>query len=294
MHKVLGDKLWIAILITPGLFFFIFLICVPIGVSVFYSFTDWDGISSYKMIGFQNFIDIFTADPVFWKALWHSLLLGILAIIIQHPIAIFLAVLIQHAGRLERPMRTILFIPSIISAFVTSQLWVSIFSTQLGLINRILDQVGLSSWKQDWLGDPSLSIFCIILVVIWQGFGYGFLLYYSGLKGIPKEIHEAATVDGASTFRYTVSISLPMITPIIRIAVVLAIISGFKQIETVYLMTGGGPANNSQFIAMYLYSKAFREALYGYGNAISVVFVTICLAITVILNKLIKKDVGEY
>ncbi|MEC0232130.1 carbohydrate ABC transporter permease [Paenibacillus alba] len=294
MHKVLGDKRWIALLITPGLFFFIFLICVPICVSVFYSLTNWDGISNYQMVGLQNYVEVLTADPVFWKALWHSLLLGVLAIIIQHPIAIFLAVLIQHAGRLERPMRTILFIPSIISAFVTSQLWVSIFSTQLGLINRILDQVGLSNWKQDWLGDPVLSILCIIFVVMWQGFGYGFLLYYSGLKGIPKEIHEAAIIDGATTLRYTINISLPMITPIIRIAIVLAVIAGFKQIETVYLMTGGGPANNSQFIAMYLYSKAFREALYGYGNAISVLFVTICLGITVVLNTIIKKDVGEY
>ena len=284
----------IALFITPGLLFFLLLICFPIAMSLYYSFTDWNGVSDYTRVGFRNYAEIFTKDSVFWRSMLNSLLVGVLTILIQHPLCIFLSMLIQNAGRFERPMRTILFIPSIISAFVTSQMWVSIFSVQFGLLNRVLEAVGLQSLQQDWLGGAPLAVFSIIFVVMWQGFGYGFLLYYSGLKGIPREVQESAMIDGATKFKYLLNIALPMITPVIRIAFVLSFVSGFKQIETVYLMTGGGPANQTQFMSMYLYSKAFREGLYGYGNAISILLVAVSLLITVSLNRLITRDVGEY
>ncbi|MCL6443163.1 MAG: sugar ABC transporter permease [Alicyclobacillus sp.] len=294
MNQLLSDKRTIFWLVAPGFIFFVALVFVPIAFSVYYGFTNWDGYGTYHFIGFQNFSQILTGDPIFWHALLDAILLGFITVLIQHPLAIFIAMMVQRCGRFEKPLRTVIFIPSIISTFVTSQMWVSVFSTQFGLLNRVLTDIGLGSWTQDWLGDPTLAIGCIIFVVMWQGFGYAFLLYYSGIKGIPEELHEAALLDGANERNYVWHVMLPLLTPVIRISVVLAIVAGFKQFETVYLMTRGGPANSTQFLAMYLYDKAFQQSLFGYGNAISVLFVIICMGVTLFLNRFIRRDVGEF
>jgi raffinose/stachyose/melibiose transport system permease protein len=293
MNKLWMEKRNIALLIAPGLVFILGLILLPTAVALYLSFTNYDGVD-FKSVGISNYIEIFFHDPIFWKALLNSVILGIAFIALQHPLAIFMAILTTYAGKWERPLRIIIFIPSIISTFVTSQMWVSLLNVQFGLLNRMLTAVGLSSWKQDWLGNPDIAIYSIIFVAMWQGFGYAYLLYYAGIKGIPSELYEAAIVDGATKWRYNKSIVLPLLSPVIRINFVLAIVAGFKQMETVFLMTGGGPANSTQFLGTYLYSKAFRDGLFGYGNAISILFIIFCLVVTLIMNRLLKKDVGEF
>jgi raffinose/stachyose/melibiose transport system permease protein len=287
------EKRNIALLIAPGLVFILGFILLPTAVALYLSFTNFDGVD-YRTFDLSNYKEIFLHDPIFWKALRNSIFLGLALVVVQHPFAVFMAMLTTNAGKWERPLRIIIFIPSIISTFVTSQMWVSLLNVQFGLLNRMLTAVGLSSWKQDWLGNPDIAIYSIIFVAMWQGFGYAYLLYYAGIKGVPSELHEAAVVDGANKWRYNLSIVLPLLSPIIRINLVLAIVSGFKQMETVFLMTGGGPANSTQFLGTYLYSKAFRDGLFGYGNAISVLFIIFCLAATLIMNRLLKKDVGEF
>jgi raffinose/stachyose/melibiose transport system permease protein len=293
MNKLWMEKRNIYLLITPGLLFIFGLILIPIAIAIFLSFTNYDGVD-FHMIGFANYIELFFHDSVFWSSLRNALFLGICFILLQHPLAVFMAIVTPYCGRWERPLRVIIFIPSIISTFVTSQMWVSLLSAQFGLVNRILVSNGLSSWQQDWLGNPSIAIFSIIFVAMWQGFGYAYLLYYTGIKSIPTDMHEAAVVDGASKLQYNIKVVLPLLMPVIRVNVILAIVAGFKQMETVFLMTGGGPANSTQFLGTYLYYKAFRDGLFGYGNAISVLFVIFCLTITLLMNRLLKKDVGEF
>jgi len=169
-----------------------------------------------------------------------------------------------------------------------------LFSAQFGLINKVLGKIGLSHWQQDWLGDPNTAIYCIIFVAMWQGFGYAYLLYYTGNKGIPSDLYEAAIVDGANKLQYNLKVALPLLMPIIRVNLILAMVAGFKQMETVFLMTGGGPFNSTQFLGTYLYFKAFRDGLFGYGNAISILFILFCLVITLLMNRFLKKDVGEF
>ena len=294
VHTIISNKKTVFWLVAPGMLLFMAMIFIPILVSVYYSLTDWDGVAAYRFIGPKNFIEIVMRDEVFWKSLLNSVLLGLGLVLLQHPFAILIAMLVQYCGRFEKLLRVCIFIPSIISTFVTTQLWVSVFNTQFGLLNRMLEGLGLEAWKQDWLGDGALAIGCIIFVCMWQGFGYAFLLYYAGIKGVPKDLYEAAMLDGASQYQLNRRIIFPLLAPVLRVNIILAVVAAFKQMETVYLMTGGGPANSTQFLSTYLYSKAFREGLYGYGNAISILFVVICLVVTVILNRAMKKDVGEY
>ncbi|TXK77819.1 carbohydrate ABC transporter permease [Paenibacillus sp. N3.4] len=294
MNSIISDKRTIFWLVAPGFMLFTAMIFIPILVSFYYSLTNWDGVANYQFIGLNNFIEILSKDEVFWKSLLNAILLGLGLVLIQHPFSVLIAMLVQYCGRFEKLLRVCIFIPSIISTFVTTQLWVSVFNTQFGLLNRMLEMIGLEAWKQDWLGDSKLAICCIIFVCMWQGFGYAFLLYYAGIKGVPKDLHEAAMLDGASQFQLNLKIVFPLLAPVLRVNIILAVVAAFKQMETVYLMTGGGPANSTQFLSTYLYSKAFREGLYGYGNAISILLVIICLLITVLLNRALKKDVGEY
>ncbi|UJF31896.1 carbohydrate ABC transporter permease [Paenibacillus hexagrammi] len=294
MNTVISDKKTIFWLVAPGFILIAAMIFIPIMVSLYYSLTDWDGVTDYRFIGLSNFIEIVTKDAVFWKSLLNALLLGLGLVFVQHPLSVLTAMVVPYCGRFEKLLRASFFIPSIISTFVTTQLWVSVFNTQFGLLNRLLERLGLEAWKQDWLGDPKLAICCMIFVCIWQGFGYAFLLYYAGIKGVPKELYEAAMLDGATQAQVHGHIIFPLLAPVVRVNIILAVVAAFKQMETVYLMTGGGPADSTQFLSTYLYSKAFREGLYGYGNALSILLVLICLIMTVLLNRALQKDVGEY
>jgi raffinose/stachyose/melibiose transport system permease protein len=270
------------------------MIGLPVIMSVYYGSTNWSGIGSYEMVGFENFKQILFDDPVFWKGLRNAVLLAAATVLVQHPIAIFMAILLTHCGRWEKFFSAIFFIPAVISIVVTSKLWVSIFHPNYGLLNKVLEFAGLSSLKHDWLGDPKTAIWAIIFVVMWQGFGYALLLYHSGLQSIPTSMFEAARLDGANNFRLYMKVIIPLLSPVRTIAIILAIVTSLKQMETVFLMTNGGPGNSTQFLGNYLYNSAFSSSLYGYGNAISVLFVVFCLLLTVILNKTLKKDVGEY
>ncbi|HZG77439.1 MAG TPA: sugar ABC transporter permease [Paenibacillus sp.] len=293
MHKLLSDRRTIFFLMAPGFLLVSLLIFVPILIAFYYSLTNWSGVGEYSYIGFSNYRDIFSNDPIFWKSLLNSLFLGFGLVLIQHPFAVLIAMLIQYCGRWEKLLQVCIFIPSIISTFVTTKLWTSIFDTQFGLLNRMFEQIGLEAWKQDWLGDPGWAMVCIVFVCMWQGFGYAFLLYFAGIKGVSKDLYEAAMLDGATQWQLNTRIVLPLLVPVIRVNLVLAVISAFKQMETVYLLTGGGPANSTQFLSTYLYSKAFRESLYGYGNAISILLVVICLIVTVMMNRAMNKEAGE-
>lgn len=294
MNRLMSDKRTIFILVAPGFLILLSMIILPIAMSVYYGMTDWGGIGSFNFIGLENFKNIIFNDDVFKKSLLNALYLTVATILIQHPLAIFLSILITHCGRWEKVLRTVLFIPAIISVVVAAKLWASIYNPQYGLINNVLETIGLSALKQDWLGDPSFAIWAVIVVVMWQGFGYAFLLYYAGLKGVPDELFDAAKIDGAGHFQLYTRIVIPLLAPMMRVAIVIAVITCLKQMEVVFLMTNGGPGSSTQLLGNYLYQTAFSSGLYGYGNAISVVFVIIVLMITVVLNKVLTRDVGEY
>lgn len=295
MQKMLQDRKMVFYLVAPGMALFLFVVLLPIIVSFYYSFTDWDAWTpTYNFVGFSNYKEIFMDDPHFWHSLWNACLLVLAFLILQHPIGILAAILVTKAGKWEAPLRTIIFIPSIISSFITSQLWVSVFSTTTGLLNHALEVLGLESWKHDWLGDPKTSIFCIIFVIVWHGFGYCFLIYYTGVKAIPGELYEAAELDGANGKQMIRYMILPLLVPVIRINMLLAIIAGFKQLETVLIMTGGGPGGSTHFIGTYLYVKGFGESLFGYSNAISVIFVIVTLLVAWSFSAMFRKEDDQY
>lgn len=295
MHRLLRDKKTIFFLILPGLLFFSFAILFPILLSGYYSLTNWSGMGSPHVIGFDNYKNLIFNDPTFWKSLEHALLLGAALVLLQHPVGFLFAVMLDKlGGKLEKVFRTIIFIPCVISVIVTSKMWASIYDPQFGLLNKVLDMLHLGSLKQEWLADPKFVLGSLVVIIMWQGFGWCLLIYYSGYKGIPEDVFEAAKIDGAGKVRILTNITVPLMSPVIAVNVTLAIISALKQMETVYLTTNGGPGDVSQFLANYLYIKAFNSFEYGYGNAISVLFVFACLLSTFLLNRIFKRSSYEY
>lgn len=290
MQKTYSNKKVIFTLVFPGLLTFVFAILAPICLSVYYGFTDFSGLGAYNFIGFDNYKELFH-DKNFWMSLKNSLLLAIGFVCIQHPLAIITAALLDRMGRkAEGFFRCVYFLPNVISVAIIAYLWKFIYNPNFGLLNNITSALGITQ-KINWLGTGN-AIWSVLLVLIWHGFGWGMLIYYTGIKNIDPVLYEAAAIDGADNKQTFIRITLPLMVPVIGINVTLAVISALKQMETVYLLTAGGPGNETQFMANYLYKQAFSAFRYGYGNAISVVFVAICILATVILNKVFKKE-GE-
>ena len=286
MKKLYSNKWVIFSLILPGILVFIFAILAPICLSVYYGFTDYSGMGQVKFIGWKNYQELLV-DKAFHRSLINSLLLAIGFICIQHPIALVVAaVLDKLQGKAEGFFRCVYFIPNVISVAVIAYLWKFIYNPDFGLLNNILHAFGYQG-KINWFS-PEYAIWSVLIVLIWHGFGWGMLIYYTGIKNIDPVLYEAASIDGANARTTFFRITLPLMKPVIQINVTMAVISALKQMETVYLLTNGGPGDSTQFAANYLYQQAFKAFRYGYGNAIGVIFIIICVLVTVFLNKVFR------
>lgn len=287
MSKVYSNKWVIFCLVFPGVLMFFFAIFAPVCLSVYYGFTDFSGIGDYQFIWFENYKTL-VRDEVFWLSLFNSLLLAAGFIVIQHPLALIAAAIIDKlTGKAEGFFRCVYFIPNIIAVTVIAYLWKFIYNPTFGLLNNINKIFG-GQGDTNWLG-PGSAIWAVLVVVIWHGFGWAMLIYYTGIKNIDPTLYEAAYIDGCDKKRSFLFITLPLMKSVIQVNVTLAIIAALKQMEIVYLLTNGGPGNQTQFMANYLYKQAFGSFRYGYGNAISVIFVIICLMVTIVLNYLFRE-----
>ncbi|MFC4303557.1 carbohydrate ABC transporter permease [Cohnella boryungensis] len=296
MHRVLHNKTAIFLFVFPGLLLFVLTFLAPMLLSGYYSLTDTLGPGTkIHMVGLQNYIDLIVHDTKFWKALRNAVLLGLGFILLQHPICIFFAILLDRiGGKAEKVFRTIFFIPCVISVVVISKMWLSILDPTFGMVNKLLDVIGLDALKHAWLGESGTALGSMLFILIWAGFGWGLLFYYAGVKGIPEDLYEAASLDGASGLRLHLRITIPLLAPVIAVQVTLAMITALKQMELVFLTTNGGPGDSTQFLAVYLYNKAFSASQYGYANAISILFIIVCLIATYLSNKFIRSDATEY
>jgi raffinose/stachyose/melibiose transport system permease protein len=293
MAKLFSDKKTIAALILPGLAIMLFAIAIPLVISLFISLVQWTGIGKMKFIGIRNYTRLFT-DPVFWRSLYNVALLIFITIFIQNVFAYCVAsVLTKIGARYSQVLRTVYFIPATLSLVVVTKLWVSIYHPDYGLLNKALRLIGFANMEQGWLADPKTAIWAVIWIIIWQGFGWALLFLYSGLMTVPRDLEEAALIDGANKWQLHTRIILPFMAPVLQSIVIIDVVSSLKQMEMIYLSTEGGPGNTSQFLAVYLYLRAFKAAEYGYGNAISVIFVIIAVLLTLLIQASFKKAVED-
>jgi raffinose/stachyose/melibiose transport system permease protein len=304
MRGPFENKAVVASLVVPGIAVMVFAMLVPLGFSVFSSLTDSAGFGESSYVGLDNYREILTVhftrqglvalDPVFWRSLWNTLLLMLATIFVQNPVAFTLAAVLAHVTKkLSRVLRTIYFVPAVLSLVIVAKLWVNIYNPTYGLLNKLLRLVGLDALAVSWLSDPRTAIWAVIWIIVWQGFGWALLFYYAGLMTVPKEIEEAARVDGASWFQTYTRIIIPYLFPAITAVIVIDVISSMKQMELIFLSTNGGPGMLTQFAGVYLYQRAFASGEFGYGNALSVLFVLIAVGLTLLVQRLLRSVPDE-
>ena len=294
MKSLFSNKKTIAALVVPGLAIMLFAIAIPIFISLFMSFMKWEGFGPMKFIGIDNFTRLMK-DGLFWRSLYNVCLLILVTVFLQNVFAFFIASLLTKLSqRSSQLLRTIFFIPATLSLVVVSRLWVNIFHPSYGMLNKVIQNLGFKGFEFSWLGDTRTAIWAVIWNMIWQGFGWALLFFYGGLMTVPKDLEEAAVVDGANKLQLYFHVILPYLMPVIQSIVIIAVISSFKQMEMIYLSTEGGPGGTTQFLAVYLYLRAFKYGEYGYGNAISVLFVLIAVLMTALIQRIFKKAVQDF
>jgi len=289
--KQFRDKKAIAVFVLPALILFLVVGFVPILQSVYYSLLKWDGLSSPIFVKLANYKDVFFSDFYgigFSRSILNSLLMALMMVVLQLPIALLLALILAHGLRGEKVYRTIYFIPVVISSAAIGVMFLRIYNPDFGVLNVLLDRVGLSSLKRDWIANNRTALMSIILPVVWQYIGYHMLLMYAGIKGIPDELFEAAVIDGASPVRTAFAITIPMIKPILRISLVFAILGSLKFFDLVFVMTGGSPNPLTDVPSTLMYNTIFTRRLFGHGSTMAVFLVVECLVFYLLLQRTLR------
>jgi raffinose/stachyose/melibiose transport system permease protein len=273
-----SEMLTIVGFVAPALVVYAAFVLWPIANTFYFSTLDWNGIGQPVQIGLGNFARLLD-DSAAWGALRHNVVLIAASLIVQLPIGLALALLLLAPLRGTTVLRSIYFLPQLMSTVAIGILWAFIFNPTFGALNRTLDLVGLGALGQGWLGEPRFALGAIIIVICWQYIPFYMILYRAGLTSIPLEINEAAMVDGASTwgrFRY---VTAPLLAGTTRTAVLLSVIGSLKYFDLIWIMTGGGPSNSTDVLATYMYDMAFSRSRLGYGSAIAVVLFLLALLI---------------
>jgi raffinose/stachyose/melibiose transport system permease protein len=265
---------WFAV---PALLLFAFVVLVPSARGVYYAFTDWDGLSpDFSFVGLGNFVEMLS-DPAAKQAVAHTLVIAVAITVIQNGIGLLLALGVNSTIKSRNVLRVLLFAPAVITPIVTAYLWRNLLGPD-GAVNSLLDAVGLGFLRQDWLGDPDLALWSIVGVIVWQFAGYSMVIFLAGLQSVPREIYEAAAIDGAGAVRRFWSVIRPLLAPAFTINLMLSIIGGIKLFDQVYALTGGGPGHATDTLSTLIYKDAFTLGEFGYSVALAVVL-TIVVAV---------------
>jgi raffinose/stachyose/melibiose transport system permease protein len=292
-HRRVQDFVTIALFLAPAFILFLVLLVYPILRSVYFSLFNWNGLGpAVDFVGLGNFRRIVT-DKVFVRAVGDCLLIVVLSLAIQLPAALAVAIMVGRDLPGRAVFRTIFFMPYVLSEVITAIIWMGIFSADpsRGLINALLVLIpGVQ--PQNFLSDINQVMWCIFVVLSWKYFGLHMLLYLAGLQNIPREIEEAALIDGANPWQMIRKITIPLLGGTIRTTVYLSVLGSLTQFNLVWIMTRGGPVNASEFMATYMYRYGFIRFQLGYGSAVALVMLLICLAFSVAYLRIARR--GEY
>jgi len=285
------DKVTIVLFLAPAFILFLAFLVYPILRSVYFSMFDWNGLGpAVDYVGLDNFKDILT-DTVFMRAVGNCLLIVVLSLGIQLPLALALAIMVGRDLPGRAFFRLIFFMPYVLSEVITGIIWMGLFNADpsRGLVNALLVLIpGVK--PQGFLSDINQVMGVIFVVLTWKFFGLHMLLYLAGLQNIPREIEEAALIDGANRWQLIQNVTIPLLSSTIRTTILLSVLGSLTQFGLVWTMTGGGPVNASEFMATYMYRFAFKRFLLGYGSAVALVMLLICLTFSVAYMRLARQE----
>ncbi|MEC0433029.1 sugar ABC transporter permease [Bacillus subtilis] len=274
---------------------FLLFVYIPIFENVFLSLFQWSSFSPEKtFIGLKNYVELFH-DPVFYQALTNNVLYAVISIVCQVFGGLILAAVLED--KLVRKwspfFRTVFFLPVVISMTVIALLFDFIYNPETGLLNQLLQAIGLDQLTRAWLGDDSTAMLSVIFVSQWQSVGYIAMLYIVSIQKIPDELYEAARLDGAGKIQQFFHITVPQTKEMSFVAVVMTLTGAFTVFNEPYILTGGGPGNASEVLSTFLYKSAFTKDMMGYASAIATVVLIITLALSLMQMKFFKTGKEE-
>jgi ABC-type sugar transport system permease subunit len=262
----------------------------PLLHTVYLSLTEWAGFDLNKItfVGFDNF-KLIPPDWVFWKALRNTMYFVVGTTVFLNLLGLGLAVFLNSGSRLTHLVRTLIFIPVLLSPVIVGVMWSRIFDP-FGVLNQILEKIGLIKIPIFWLGDRRMALISVIGATIWQWVGYDMILYLTGLQQIPEELYEAARIDGANRLQLLRRITLPLLKGVATMVILLNLIGGVRVFDIVYVMTKGGPNHNTEVLATHLYEVAFWFNKMGYASVIAVIILAISLVFAYFRNRLMSEE----
>lgn len=256
----------------------------PMVDSVRLSFFEWSGFRTETptWVGLANYTRLFSgADPVFWRAFGNSVIWVVLSLVVMVTLSLALALGLNRRMLGRNLFRSVFYIPAVFASITVAAMWRWIYNPTLGAVNQVLDAVGLESWTQQWLGNPRIALYSIFVAAVWQGVGFNMVLFLAGLQQVPGELVEAAKLDGARAVQIFRHVTLPALRPTMLVVLILTIINSLKVFDLVVGMTGGGPAQSTQVLALWSYTQSFANHNFGQGGAVATVLLLISLLLVV-------------
>ncbi|GEL47221.1 sugar ABC transporter permease [Cellulomonas hominis] len=269
--------------LLPAVALYGYFIAYPMLDSIRLSFYKWSGFRTEtpEFVGLDNYRRLFTADPVFWKAFGNSVIWVVLSLLIPMVLGLLLALGLNRRIVGRNLMRSVIYIPAVFASITVAAMWRWIYNPTLGLVNQGLEAVGLGDWAQSWLGDPKIALYSVFAASVWQAVGFPMVLFLAGLQSVPPELVDAAKIDGAGTWQVFRNVTLPALRPTTVVVVILTIINSLKVFDLIVGMTGGGPAQSTQVLALWSYTQSFTNHSFGAGGAVATVLLVLSLCLVI-------------
>jgi raffinose/stachyose/melibiose transport system permease protein len=287
-----GDLRTIALFLTPAFIFYFLFIVFPIIQAIYVSFFQWKGFGPpTTFVGLDNYAQIL-GDKYFVKGVINALLIVVLSICVQLPLALTLALMVGRRLPGRAFFRTIFFLPYVLSEVMAAIIWLGMFNPDptRGFLNGLLVAISPDAQPISWLGNLDVVMIAIFITLTWKYFGLHLLLFMAGLQNIPREVEEAAAMDGASTWQSIRYVTIPMIGSTIRLVIYLSVLGALSVFGLVWVMTQGGPAHASETMATYMYKSGFIRFQFGYGSAVAMLMFMMCLAFSVGYQRLVMRQ----
>jgi raffinose/stachyose/melibiose transport system permease protein len=292
----IGDRVQEVLMITPMTIGFLLFSVYPIFWVLRWSFFEYNGFSTPVFIGLENFGRAITRDPAYWASLKNIFIIAGLKMIIEIPLALFLAVILNNKIKGSSFFRVIFFLPSVFSIAVVGLIFSILFSSYNGIVNALLKAAGLIEKNIGWFSSKNTAMFVIILVSLWTTFGLNMIYFLMGLQNIPRSLYECADIDGASPVQKFFYITLPMVAPILQLVLMLSVLGTMKMTDLVLVLTNGAPGGTTEVVMTYIFKYFFsygdnaaRDVQFGYASAMAVITAFILGIVTLIYLRVSKK-----
>ncbi|MGO7956618.1 carbohydrate ABC transporter permease [Rhizobium leguminosarum] len=270
------------ILLVPALAIYAVFALYPMLNVVILSFQKWNGLDpNRQFVGIANYQAIFTKDPVFWVAFRNTVIWTVMSLIFPPMVGLLLALSLNQKIFGRNGLRAIFYLPVIIAPIAVATMWKWMYDPFFGLFSQLLTSWGMQGWINDWLGNRDIALYSVFVAYLWQTVGFSMVLFLAGLQNVSQTLVEAARIDGAGRWKVFKHVTLPALRPTITIVLVLSVISSLKAFDIVYGLTGGGPAQSTQMLALWAFTQAMQIFDFGRGAAISVVLLLITMAVVI-------------